>query len=601
MKRAVAYACALLAGACAGRPPTTEAQVDGASAERYLLSHQRPNGAFGPAGHDHADLAWNYPAAHALALLRGEVPRADDCYTHGQGALYKAKGSHNTNWSWDLYQRAQLARVLGKSGPLEGTWTLEYQDRQGKYYFRIPDARLHQRVAPFCDISTLSHFVLGITTSGGKIQNSVDARDYLLARQVPSGAFVDSYRPGPDPAEAHVVATSEAVLTLRALGLAVPHPDKCAAWIRSCQAPSGGFRWSPSHPSRSNAPDVWYTWAAVRALQALGSEPDHRARSLEWLNSLQNADGGFGDRPGWNSRLYSTYYAVHAIQVLAGEARRGIVPKKAVARGRVLPEGTYSIFQAHLKSPPGGADMVEAARRLGFHLLGVKTNSPGAPARGIEEARAHARAKGYPLEILACPEQYPYRLSWLGGHPADHVANFLVPNGPEHQARLEAVDRAGKEKLSWEDFKTRVIAPVLEAGSLFYPEMDYSMVNAYMVYDDGLEGGPGYNALIGALGWPVWDWIRFFPYRERWVGKLPIVADGDAHGDLAKWEERLDRQRVLYLAKTHDVAGFLDACRDGRTVCVIRGGEDKSEIAYYGDPAAVEHVKRHRSSWQWWK
>ena len=138
-------------------------------------------------------------------------------------------------------------------------------------------------------------------------------------------------------------------------------------------------------------------------------------------------------------------------------------------------------------------------------------------------------------------------------------------------------------------------------GSLYYPELDYEMMNAYRVYDDGLEGGPGYNAVVGGLGWPNWDWIRFFPYRERWVGQLPIVVDGDAHGDIEKWSERLDRQRMLYIARSHELPDFLEACRDGRTVCVIRGGADGSEIAYYGAPAAVDYVKRHQVQWQWWE
>ncbi len=617
----IAAACgaALVMGALSAAPTATqekcraqtrlvEAQVDAGAAAKYLLGHQKPNGAFGPHGHDHTDLAWNYPAVHALTILKRPIPRPEDCFNNGRGAIYKQKGSHDASRAWDLYQRAQLAAVMGRKGktepPLDGNWKLEFRDREGQYYFRLPENKLNARAAPFCDIPTLHYLVSAVTTSGGKISNPQTARDFLLPRQTPSGAFVDAYRadPPPNPRDAHVAATAQAILTLKTLGFDIPRPDKCAEWIRSCQDDSGGFRWNPSHPAPSNKPDAWYAWSAALALHALGAKPRDPDRALAWINSLQNPDGGFGDHPGWESRLYSTYYAVHALDLLTGDAPAAIKSKKASIRRRVIPDGAYSIFQAHLKSPPGGRDMVDAARKMGFHLLGVKDNSPGTQKFPVEESRAWAREKRYPLEILSCPEQYAYKLLWHGGHPANHVANFLYPPdpSPEQKARLEEIDRAGREGLPWDAFRERVIAPVLAMGSLFYPELDYEMMNAYRVYDDGLDGGAGYNAVIGALGWPVWDWIRFFPYRERWAGKLPIIVDGDAHGDLAKWGDRLDRQRLLYLAPRHDLKNFLEACRDGRTVCVIRGGEDKSELAFYGDPAAVEHVRRRRKEWQWW-
>jgi hypothetical protein len=591
-----------------------EAKVGGDALVRYLLSHQKPNGAFGPTGHDHTDLAWNYPAIHALSLLRQEIPRRDDAFRNGQGAIYKQPGSHNANFAWDIYQRAQLAAVLGRKGQdgagLSEAWTLQFQDREGNYYFRIPDARLRARVAPFCDIPTLAYFVEAITVSGGRIANPEVARDYLLGRQsdgrgaTPAGAFVDAYRAEETAdQEAHLLATAQSVFVLQALGYEVPRREACIQWLQSCQDRSGGFRWHPTNSAPSNKPDAWYAWAAVRALGALGAKPRDVEACLAWINSLQNPDGGFGDRPGWNSRLYSTYYAVHALDALTGEARGAVRDKKASAWRRLIPEDEYSIYQAHLKSPPGGGDMVEAVVRMGFHFLAVKDNSPGAEPIPATKAREYAIEKGYRLEIVSCPEQYGHKLKWLGGHPANHVANYIIPPqlSPEAKARLNAADAAGRKGLPWAAYAEQVIAPIVRLGSLYYPELDYEMMNAYLVYDDGLEGGPGYNAVIGALGWPVWDWLRFFPYRERWIGKLPIVADGDAHGDLKKWSEPLERQRMLYIARRHDLANFLEACREGRTVCVIRGGADKSELAFYGDPAAVDYVKRHQREWQWWE
>lgn len=140
-------------GAPAGgdRGETVEAEVGAEAVIGYLLSHQKPNGAFGPSGHDHTDLAWNYPAVHALVLLHETVPRPEDCFRNGRGAIYKQPDTHNPNSTWDVYQRAGLAAALGRDVEegldLKGPWTLEYKDRKGHYYFGIPDAKLRSRVA----------------------------------------------------------------------------------------------------------------------------------------------------------------------------------------------------------------------------------------------------------------------------------------------------------------------------------------------------------------------------------------------------------------------------------------------------------------------
>lgn len=361
-----------------------------------MIVNEKANGAFGPSGHHHTDLAWNYPAVHALVLLHEAVPRPEDCFRNGRGAIYKQPGSHNANWAWDIYQRAGLAAALGreveKGLDLKGSWTHEYKDRKGHYYFGIPDSKLRSRVALFCDVPTLAYFVEAIALSGGRIENPEVAREYLLARQLDSGAFVDAYRVE-DVVEqdAHVVATAQAVSVLQALGFEVPRLMACAQWLQSCQEDSGGFRWNPSNPATSNRSDVWYTWAASRALRALETDPAEVETCLAWINSLQN--------------------------------------------------------------------------------------------------------------IVSCPEQYGHKLKWRGGHPANHVANYIVP--PElssgERDRLKAADDAGHRELPWADYTEQVISPILDLDSLFYPELDYEMMNAYMVYDDGLEGGPGYNAVVGGV------------------------------------------------------------------------------------------------------
>ena len=586
-------------------------EVDSESAVQYLLSCRKPNGAFGPIDQEHSDLAWNYPAVHALTLLEVDIPRAGDCLKNGQWAAFRQEDAHRTNLHWDLYQKTHLNLLLapklkgqrievfpgqrrdGSMIKLGGNWQLQYKDRKALYYGPYG-------VGVFYDIPTLWYMVDVLTSLDGTISNPGLAKDYICRRQAANGGFVNLYEAGRlADDDAHLVVTHHAVMTLKRLEQAVPGNKSCIAWIRSCQDASGGFRWSPTREDHSNKPDVWYTWAAVRALDVLGSAPADAKGCIQWLNSLQNADGGFGDRPGWNSRIYSTYYAVEALHMLAGDARKGIARKTVSCIETVIPEGKYRIFQAHLKSPAvsneSQSEMVEQVRAMRLHLVGAKTDD-------VNEARSYIGKHGYDLDVLACPENYGHKMLWIGGYPADHISNWLIPPGmseQEHASFLSA-DEAGKRQLPWSSFKREVIFPMLEMGTLFYPELDYSMVNAYMAYDDGLDGRPGFNAFIAALGWPAWDWVRHFPYRERWVGKLPALADGDAHGDVAEWRGRLGKQRILYFAQEHDLPHFLDALKDGRSVCVIRDESTSSKVVYYGSPATVEYAKKRRAKWQWW-
>jgi len=604
----LAALCACSTGAAA---PVPEREVDAQATIAYLLGCQKPNGAFGPYGYAHSDLAWNYPAVHALVLLGEPIPRPKDCLVHGVWAAFREPDAHRTNLHWDLYQKVQLSLLLHQAAgvPIDvfpgqrddgrrlaagRRWTLKFEDRKGAYYGPYG-------VGVFYDIPTLWYTTSALRGLQGTIANPELAREFLVARQSPGGGFVDAYRAEtpPDAAAAHLVVTGHAVLTLTSLGLDVPRREACVEFLQACQTPEGGFRWSPTHPAHSNRADAWYTWEAVVALNALGARPRDVKQCVAWINRLQNADGGFGDRPGWDSRIYSTYYAVHALAILTGDAKKGIAAKRVSQADEEIPDGKYRIFQAHLKSAAdlagSQADMVDEIQKMGLHLVGAKTED-------VAAARARVREQGCRLEVLANPENYAHKLRWLGGDPGDHVSNWLIPpqlTAEERRIWAEA-DAAGSAGLPWEAFKQQVIRPSLELGTLFYPELDFSMTNAYMVYDDGLDGQPGYNAILAALGWPAWDWIRQTPYRERWVGKLPALADGDAHGDLAKWRSRPEKQRVLYLASSHELEHFLDACRDGRTVCVIRDPREPQGAVLYGARPAIRYVTRHQAQWQWW-
>src|SRR5206468_3915309 len=117
--------------------------------------------------------------------------------------------------------------------------------------------------------------------------------------------------------------------------------------------------------------DVAYTWAAARALALLETGPADRGACVGYLRSLANADGGFGDRPGWASSPRATYYALDALAALDALDRPPPARPPAPAVTRTIPADlkVYSIqIEAHGRGSP--AEAVDLAGALRIHLWG---------------------------------------------------------------------------------------------------------------------------------------------------------------------------------------------------------------------------------------
>ena len=546
-------------------------RVSAESTVRFILSCEKSNGAFGPFEQEYTDLAWNYPAVHALHLLGESVSRAKDCYRNGTTSFGKTP-------FWSRYQQRLLGSLLqvDEETPLE------------------PNV---------ITCTTLHSIWCRCSARRTPVENRQEVVDYVLAHQQRSGGFVGGDTKNLEKRSPHVVWTFYGVMTAGELESGIVRKAECIDWLKSCQTQSGGFRWSPDETVHANYEDVRYTWAAVNALKSLGAEPLDLVGCVDWLNSLQNSDGGFGDKPGWRSRLYSTYYAVDALETLTGDARSAIRPKEVVAGPwESIPEGKYRIFQAHSKSPPGGPEMVDAICEMGVDLVGVK-----AYPHELMEAFTYAKQRGLPVTLLSNPEFYPHRLRFLNGVSGSHVANFMISPDLSASSRAvyEAANRAGQRNLTWPQYQKQVIAPMLRIGTLFWPEWDagngqWGLLDAYLMYDDSLFEQPGYNAVHAASKLTGQDRIRLYPWRERYLGLLPFIADCDAHGDIKAYAPALKLYRNVYLAKGNGFEDYLDASINGRSVCVLRTEDEPSAVTYYGATATVAYLKRHLHDWKWW-
>lgn len=584
--------------------------VDVDSVVAYLNSCRKPNGGFGPADQEYTDAAWNYPAVHALQLLGMPISRPQLVLSHG----LDSPPGHVGYGHWQFFHEHQIRALLKE--PLRAAHELVQLTHQGfepRYYgspfgtqsdlhFKPPTGdertaidRSRQELG-YYNLSSLYYVLAGLRASQRQARNPAALTEFIVARQSPSGGFVDVRieKGTPRDDEAHIAHTFQAVASLKLLGEPVPHPERVANFIHACQRKSGGFGFS-SNP-RDGEPDVYYTWAALRTLERLGEPPRRPADCTRSLQELQNADGGFGDRPGWRSRLYSTYYVVHSLQILHGDARKGIISqKKDRPKNSPIMDGDLRIYQALLKMPVvQPADLPDLSRR-GFHLLGIKS----ARFDDAQPLLAAIRAQKLPLDVVLAPEAYPHRLSTRGGLVLNHVGNFTLDARwtADEQARWVAADQVGEANPSWGTYRDQVLRPLQTLNCLCYPEQDFELEHAYIAYDQ-----PGYNAVLAGFNWAPRDFVRVFPWRERYVTRLTPIADADAHGDLATWSPQLDHTRLLFIAGGPTYADFLKAAEQGRIVCVVAGPAGVSAgYSCYGPSAAVDFIRQHEAEWRWWK
>jgi squalene-hopene/tetraprenyl-beta-curcumene cyclase len=138
------------------------------------------------------------------------------------------------------------------------------------------------------------------------------------------GAMID---PPTEDVTAHVLEM------LAALGYQLDNPyvKRGLEYLRQTQKPWGSWygRWGVNH--------IYGTWCVISALAALGTGEDMVSRGAEWLVSVQNQDGGWGESCHsyadesfagiGTSTASQTAWAVNALQ-LSGNAQH-----PAVARG----------------------------------------------------------------------------------------------------------------------------------------------------------------------------------------------------------------------------------------------------------------------------
>jgi len=547
----------------------------------YWESLARPDGYAWP-DNPHGCLTVVHAAIASYRLLGREAPRKTELAEFLRGAYPLPPGRKKDRplRRFD-YEQIQSLDWLGES--IESfraevsAWTRP--DRFPKYYEFNSNPVLRQETG-----AILCRRLLGLGPTP-------EWREYIAARRRANGSFNNT--PGSD-GDGHVVNTLWGLLAMRALEMPVDRAADAAAveWIRSCQAPGGGFRYAP-RAAPGGIDRVIYTWAALLALQLLGALPADAGGARRYLLSAWNADGGFGDRPGRASNPLATHQALEALSVLGplsslAGVRRGAAPHPPAS---IPPH--LKVFSIQIEAPGSGnpREAVAAAQALGIHLWGAKDAAPG----WIERARQIARAERAAVTFFVSNEEYGTYVTVPGIGTYSHLADITAPAGSDFGASLADKDHP----VPWQTFLRSRVDPLRRASGNNVWQFNDNEELSRVLLDQAVEEGT--FSAISTFHFGSGHFLASQPFLNCYRDVMPFVGLQDSHTQTWWWMEYLTGFRTLFLAAEPTWAGWLEALRRNWVVAIRHDAVTNFETHVDGAANQVRRfVLERAASWRWW-
>jgi hypothetical protein len=342
--------------------------------------------------------------------------------------------------------------------------------------------------------------------------------------------------------------------------------------------------------------DIVYTRAAVRALKLLGAGPADRTACIRYIHSLANADGGFGDRPGWSSNATATYYALDALDALGALETLGTVTRRAPRKRATVPDH-LKVFSIQIESHGQGSpsEAVDLARALKIDLWGAKNGKP----EWMERVRAIANERKVPVTFFKADEEYGTWVDIPGlgtySHTSDLMAPFGADIGPPLGTRGSPV-----VPVTWPEFRTRRLVPLERAGGRLFWQFGENEELVRKLLDDSVERG-GFSA-ISTYHFGNPDFMNTEPFLNRWRGRIPFIGLQDAHGTEPWWfADQTTGFRTLFLATEPTWDGWLNALKENWVVAVRRDVWTKGKTwMHSGSDEVRDFVRARETDWRWW-
>ena len=548
----------------------------------YLKGLKRSDGGYGWPDQDHSHLTPTHSVVGCYRLLGQELPDkaqvADYVRTHHPMRLKKLEQEHREFEFQQIQSLIWLGEDASSFHQQVSGWTrpVVYMKQYEQHGYPVFGPQL---TAFTC------RKLLGMPLE----DLQAEFVPYLLSRRRPNGSFNNT--PAADGGDGHVLNTWWGLQAMEILGRAAELKEQTAKWLQSCQLPNGGFTYQLNAPF-SGIDDVAYTWAAARSLHLLAASPRNREGAIGYRKSLRNSDGGFGDRPGWDSNPRATYFALDALAALdaLGEELSG--PGRP-PRQKVSIPSSLKIFTAQIEAHGNGSpsDAVELARALHIHLWGAKNANPKWIARAQEIADRTRTA----VRFFVANEEYGTWVKVPGMGTYSHTSDIIAPADSDFGAPL-----AQKGVASWPQFRQQRLDPLNKARGHLIWQFGENEELTRLYLDDSLDRG-GYAA-ISTFHFGNPDFTNSEPFLQRYHGKIPFIALQDAHGKEPWWfSDMTTGLRTLFLATEPTYDAFLEALKRNWIVAVRHDAVIGNQTWYHGgDDAVVDFVKDRQEQWRWW-
>jgi len=345
-----------------------------------VQSYQNSDGGFGDWLNDRSKAGSTRIAVESLALLGAQPLNLTSLELfinrlQVSGLAYGNFGFRSTITESDAdisttYDAVRVLTMLGITVP-NGSGVEEYihqhRNLDGGYGYQT------NREAGIFWPSTTIHTeraLLALQAMGTTAEEPVLTTDFLRSVQAPDGGFSN------EPTTiAKVSYTWDAVLAFDALMVPLPRPADVAAFTKSNQMPSGGWL----EYALDTKTGIHSTHFAVRTLNSLSEQFDHDS-VLSYLEADLNAslDGGFGNQPGMDSNIRITFDAITALNQIGRTPNNRTAASEFILNAQNL-DGGFGV---------GGSSVESTYRAVAtLHRAGIDVPNGSATVNFIRNAQ----------------------------------------------------------------------------------------------------------------------------------------------------------------------------------------------------------------------
>lgn len=420
---------------------------------------------------------------------------------------------------------------------------------------------------------------------GSPMQNGQEFLHYLQNCRRTNGSFNNA--PTSAGGDGNILNTYWSLCAQNALASPVELREETVSWLQACQLKNGGFTHQPD-PKLGVNDDVIYTWAGVKALQLLGAKPKNVSSTINYLISLRNADGGFGDRPGLHSTPVASYYAIDALKTL-----NSISALDKSSKPRVLSEpfpdfSGYKAYSVQFQASGNGSPMeaVMLADSLNIDLWGVKY-----PVSGwVAAAQKIADEKKVPVTFFIANEPHDNELIIPGMGSFNHVLDYIAPA----KDSVHFSDRS-----TFDELRNTTLRQLKNANGGLMLQVSNNEPLARILLDESLNNF-GYLAISTVhFGQNFMFWL---PYLAEYRYRLPLVTLQDAHGiESWWWADELTNHRTVFIAKEPTYDALITALKNNWIAGVRHDSiSDFKTRMFGGTEAARQFISAQEAKWKWW-